>query len=807
MLMRYAVMVTLTCCAIGGNFNASSEDLAAKYPNVIDRTGEPRLMKDYDSYGNQRFNPLFDLGSWHGFLLPQDKSSYGAFTGPMIIAEEYSLYLANKLEQLSLINTQTHSPYLLGQAQTQLISYPGKLVQIYQFDDLDLTLTLQFVTNRTALVRTVITNKTAEPLALKLTWRGQLLSNWTGKNSVVEAQPALLGHLSKNKFGVDISFGKVRDTWNVLLSGDAIYSIKRNVDSQTKLFKNSYISTTLIEISPSQSQSFFTSHSYWHNEIESKEGNKLVAEVLKNPIKHLGNTKQRWQRYLSSSLNNQGYKNNIAVKSIETLTANWRSAAGALKHDVVTPSVTARWFNGAWAWDSWKHAFAMASFNPDVALANIRALFDYQITVDDPVRPQDNGMIIDAIFYNEDIVRNGDGGNWNERNSKPPLATWAIWELYQQTKDKNILIELYPKLVNYHRWWYRNRDNNHNGLVEYGATKHRFHNNDAGEISFKIRYVKNTPKLIFNRCKKLKESWYQCVGIDLYEQQLDDGNYDALDIGAQHGAGWESGMDNAARFGFISSQQLQNYADINYQGNLIRARKDWQVKFFENVDSTGQLLGFSINQESVELNSYLALEKRLLGKIASVLGLRKEASVFKKQATSLAKQVNHCFFDSKTGFYYDRQIAKDDKAGIDGCYGTLLTKRGRGPEGWSPLWANIATQSHADSVQKHMFNNNEFNTVIPLGTAALSNPAYDKNIYWRGRVWLDQFYFGVVGLNNYGYKIQAQRLIDKLYRNAKGLSGTDSIRENYNPETGEMQGATNFSWSAAHLLMLYRHNK
>ena len=106
-----------------------------------------------------------------------------------------------------------------------------------------------------------------------------------------------------------------------------------------------------------------------------------------------------------------------------------------------------------------------------------------------------------------------------------------------------------------------------------------------------------------------------------------------------------------------------------------------------------------------------------------------------------------------------------------------------------------------------MFNNNEFNTVIPLGTAALSNPAYDKNIYWRGRVWLDQFYFGVVGLNNYGYKIQAQRLIDKLYRNAKGLSGTDSIRENYNPETGEMQGATNFSWSAAHLLMLYRHNK
>jgi putative isomerase len=36
------------------------------------------------------------------------------------------------------------------------------------------------------------------------------------------------------------------------------------------------------------------------------------------------------------------------------------------------------------------------------------------------------------------------------------------------------------------------------------------------------------------------------------------------------------------------------------------------------------------------------------------------------------------------------------------------------------------------------------------------------------------------------------------------LSDKNSIRENYNPETGAVQGATNFSWSAAHLLMLYR---
>ena len=179
----------------------------------------------------------------------------------------------------------------------------------------------------------------------------------------------------------------------------------------------------------------------------------------------------------------------IAVKAIETLNANWRSKAGAITSAMVSPSVTARWFNGAWAWDSWKHAVAMAHFNPIVATANINALFDYQIKADDPLRPQDEGMIVDAIFYNQDSDRQGDGGNWNERNTKPPLAAWAVWEVFQQTQDLAWLKTLYPKLTAYHAWWYRNRDHNHNGLIEYGATKHRLHNNPQGQISFKVQFA------------------------------------------------------------------------------------------------------------------------------------------------------------------------------------------------------------------------------------------------------------------------------------------------------------------------------
>ena len=147
---------------------------------------------------------------------------------------------------------------------------------------------------------------------------------------------------------------------------------------------------------------------------------------------------------------------------------------------------------------------------------------------------------------------------------------------------------------------------------------------------------------------------------------------------------------------------------------------------------------------------------------------------------------------------------KSDKIDKNGCTGKLLTARGRGPEGWSPLWANIADVDKAERVKNVMLKSNEFNTTIPLGTAALTNPAYDADIYWRGRVWLDQAYFGLIALDNYGYHQEAKTLAEKLFNNAEGLSENGAIRENYNPETGAVQGATNFSWSAAHLLMLYR---
>ena len=769
---------------------------AEVFPSTIDRYGTPHFCKEYDSYSNQRFNPFFDRGSWHGFLLPEAEDDYGSFTGPMIIAEEYGLFIARHLDRLSI--SLAGKTINLADAAPQIEAIPGALRQSYRFGALDLELTLRFVSDRSALVATRLHNTGDAALPVTISWSGQLLSEWQPGKSAQEAMGGQTPELSADAQGLYIDFPQLRLPGEIMTSPGARYFITRSLAAQTDIRGNGYESHAQLTLAPRASREIFTSHSYVHNSAEFQREKNRLRQIMAAPAEQMNLSQQHWQRYLAlvdSHGDTQAAR--LKIKAVETLLGNWRGAAGAIEHDGVTPSVTFRWFNGLWAWDSWKEAAALAYFAPELAKNTLRSMFDHQIQAADKLRPQDAGMVTDTVFYNKDSARGGDGQSWNERNSKPPLAAWATWHVYQASGDKAFLAELFPKLEAYHQWWYRNRDHNHNGLVEYGASSHPVHNSPEGELRFSVRYSDGPLPPLVGSCAATGAA-YDCRGQALYRQVLADGSYSNLNIGAQHASAWESGMDNAARFGFISDEQFARYVDANYAGDRKVARRDWQVIFYPNKDTRGRLLGYSINQESVDLNSYLALEKRILAQIAELLGRKQQAGRYRREADALAARINACFYDADSGYYYDREMIPGDSE----CRGRLLLGRGRGPEGWTPLWAGVATPAIAARVKDVMLDETEFNTKVPLGTAALSNPAYDPDSYWRGRVWLDQLYFGIAGLERYGYTAAAKSLRDKLLKNAEGLTGTSPIRENYNPVTGAMQGATNFSWSAAHLYLL-----
>ncbi|EGS2003083.1 alpha-glucosidase [Enterobacter cloacae] len=770
--------LTPLACALAISFSAHAAT-PADFKNVINRSGAPEYMHDFDADDHQRFNPFFDLGAWHGHLLPNGPQTQGGFPGVALLTEEYINFMATNFDRLSVYQNGKKVDFTL-----EAYSLPGALVQKLNAKDVQIAMTLRFASARTSLLETRITSKAP----LELVWDGELLEKLEAKEgkplsdkTIDAAYPDYQRRLVPTRDGLKVTFGKVRSTWDLLTSGSSEYQVHKSLPVDTTIDGHRFTSRAHV----TGSTTLYTTYSHLLNADEVKREQVQIRDILARPAAYMAASQRRWEGYLQKGLTNPDAtpeQTRVAVKAIETLNGNWRSAGGAVRYNTVTPSVTGRWFSGnqTWPWDTWKQAFAMSHFNPDIAKENIRAVFSWQIKPDDPVRPQDAGFVPDLIAWNLSPERGGDGGNWNERNTKPSLAAWSVMEVYNTTQDKAWLAEMYPKLVAYHDWWLRNRDHNGNGVPEYGATRDKAHNTTSGEMLFTVK-------------KGDKEE--SLSGLNNYARVIDKGHYDSLEIPAQVAASWESGRDDAAVFGFIDKAQLDKYVENGGR------RSDWTVKFAENRDNEGKLLGYSLLQESVDQASYMYSDNHYLAQMASLLGKEQEASRYRQLADKLATYINTCMFDAKSGFYYDIRI--EDKPLANGCAGKPIVERGKGPEGWSPLFNGAATQAHADAVVKVMLDPKEFNTYVPLGTAALTNPAFGPDIYWRGRVWVDQFWFGLKGMERYGYREQAQTLAENFFKHAKGLTSDGPIQENYNPLTGAQQGAPNFSWSAAHLYMLY----
>ncbi|SDK25847.1 putative isomerase [Pedobacter sp. ok626] len=607
-------------------------------------------------------NVFSDMGAWHAYTLPVDAADYGTFIGPMVM-DINGIWLANAMAKLSV--KESGKLINLSKARVEIHYYPGLLSQELRIDGLKIQLQLIFVSSREAMINTHISNLSSVKKNLQLDWSGQVLLTET--------------RLKQQGNGIAVDF-------NGNHRFQVVFPEKNKLTFE--LYNKGYKATQAgFALLPGKI------YSIAHTERYDLESPKMV-QAAGDFNSLLKANRLRWNNYLNSYFNAPGaivkdsIQKRIAVKSIVTLMTNWRSKAKDLLHDGVFPSLNYQGFYGFWSWDSWKQAVGLSYFNPQLAKNNILSMFDYQ---------DEYGMVADCVYADKQE------NNW--RDTKPPLAAWGVWKVYEQSPDKNFLKSIYPKLVKYHNWWYKNRDHNKNGLCEYGSTD-----------------------------------------------------------GTRIAAAWESGMDNAVRFD--------------------------QAVLFKNNDRA-----WSLNQESVDLNAYLYTEKEYLAKIAAILGLKDQAIEWRKQLAPLKKQIDATFYDETKSYYYDRLM--------DGQWITA-----EGPEGWIPLWAGLSSPKQAELVLQMMQKKSKFNTLVPLPTLAADHPKFDPTKgYWRGPVWLDQVYFGLSGLQRYGYHKEARYFLGKLLENAEGLSGQGPIRENYHPLSGKGLNAKSFSWSAAHLLMMLKENR
>ena len=262
-------------------------------------------------------------------------------------------------------------------------------------------------------------------------------------------------------------------------------------------------------------------------------------------------------------------------------------------------------------------------------------------------------------------------------------------------------------------------------------------------------------KYMYPKLKKYHYWWYKKRDHD-QDGICEYGSTDGSAIAAK----WESGMDNAIRFD--------------------------NVEMLKNDEGA-----FSMNQESVDLNAYLYAEKLFMSQLAEAVG-NEDSKDYNKEAKVLKKLIQTQFYDPEDGWFYDTNIE-----------GNSFIK-GEGSEGWTALWTKAATQEQAEAVKKRMMNPEKFYTKVPFQTMSADHPKFDPlKGYWRGPNWFDQSYFGIKGLRNYGFEKEATKATIQILAGADGLlSKGMSIRENYHPLTGKGGNAQNFSWSAAHIIMM-----
>lgn len=424
---RFAALAFALALAGWGQGVAFADDASgdtAAYLDMLDMHGAPK------NAGDRSFNIFFDAGSWHGYSLPKSGDTTSGFSGPFVHSLAGGQWTGMRFAVLALGDASNHKALALS--ATSEHAGPGFLERSYTAPGLTIRQTLFFADSWRAVVRTDITATEARDVEFAI--KGATL-------------PAHGSRLAKDGATVVQTFSGSASRLVTTLHADA------DATGAVTLAGDRYQLGLAqpLHLLPGETISVFA------DQTLIDDGN-AKAPAVDDAAAWLVN-RQRWQGYLKSVPDYHlpgipdDVARHVAAKAMIILLGNWRAARGDLHHDGVIPSYSNPDFNGFWAWDSWKHAAALAAFAPDLARDQMRAMFDYQAA---------DGMIPDCLYL--DKAEN----NW--RDTKPPLATWATLSIYHATNDRAFVAEMYDKLVRYHRWWFKARDHDHDGLAEYGST-------------------------------------------------------------------------------------------------------------------------------------------------------------------------------------------------------------------------------------------------------------------------------------------------------------------------------------------------
>ena len=442
-------------------------------------------------------------------------------------------------------------------------------------------------------------------------------------------------------------------------------------------------------------------------------------------------------------MGNQLYLRSMAEENIDQLL---KEAARVLKHNDrgqwIVPA--ADLYPHQWLWDSCFIAIGLRHLDVGRAQVELKSLLRGQWS---------NGMLPNIIFVPDKKYRR-DREIWRSYVSpyapddvattgltQPPMLAEAVVQVGKKLKmpeRRSWYQQMYPALVGYHEWLYRDRDPHKEGLIIL------IHPYESG--------LDSSPPWLSELRKHNMPLWIKAVE----KVHLD----------------WIASVVRRDTQHVTPGQRMGNIDAMAYWAALHRIRR----KAYNSEAILSRSL-FAV--EDLAFNSILIRANTLLRDIAK--NIKRELPPELVADMTRTEKALAGLWDETTGQYYYRSFVGHHLI-EESTVATLL-----------PLYAGTISKERAERLVELMKKSKWFGASWPVPSVPLNSPYFDPFKYWQGPTWVNINWLIIDGLRRNGFEIEARQLRERtLQMVTKG-----GFAEYFNPLTGEPAGAENFSWTAA----------
>jgi len=325
--------------------------------------------------------------------------------------------------------------------------------------------------------------------------------------------------------------------------------------------------------------------------------------------------------------------------------------------------------------------------------------------------------------------------------TQPPVAAEAvvrIGHMLSAEARRAWYAEMYPQLVRYHQWFYRERNPRGDGLPVIVLSWETGMDNSPPWI-----------EIMHNHALSLRARLAKRTNLESVMERM---RKDTAAVPAEER---------------ISTIDL--YAVYDLIKNLKRLR----------YDSDAIMEKHPLRIVDVTFSCILIRANYLLQEIADELGETLPPEIL--HAMRVAPHALETLWDDETNQYYNR----------DEVTGKLI--RVPSISTFMPLYALRLPKERVDALVSQLHAPDTYGTAFPIASTPIDSRYFNPRRYWQGPTWINMNWMLADGLERNGRTADATALRAKTI----DLVRSHGFYEYFSPIDGTKAGASNFSWTAA----------